>query len=237
MTVTPKATASGNGKHFFYNNIAASATSAAVTKSGSCDLTYTSGAVNSSVGSYATSSYTRTYTLASSQNGFTKVNASTGALTATARGTTIGNARTSANVTSVLTITITHNSAYSGGGTVTGSMTSVNTCTQEGNYVTGLTVVTAPSVGYPLIPASGGTVAETGDNGTVRFAYSSKSTGTTIPSSTYGTLTYPKVYKMTNGNSFWLKDASTGQISATTRGATTGTSRTSSSITKTVTYT
>ncbi len=237
------ASGSSSPTHFKYNNIAASATTATITGQGGGEYTFTSGSkLKNSSGSPSfggTATYTRSnFSLASSQNGFTAVNSSTGVLTATSRGTNIGNARTSAEVTGKLVITYTHPTAYSAGGTVTSpAYTSTATCTQNGNYVTTITVTTDPNISYDTIHASGGTANETGTDGAVKYTFSSGQESSTAPGSSYGSLTTSKTYAMANGNGFYLKSTSTGQVSADTKGTTESTTTISNTITKTVTYT
>lgn len=91
-----------------YSNIAPNATSASVTSATLIGTyTYSSGSTTlvSPGSAYGTLVISQVYSLASSQNGFTAVNSSTGALTATALGTTISNARTSAEVTQTSNVT------------------------------------------------------------------------------------------------------------------------------------
>lgn len=91
-----------------YSNIAPNATSASVTRATLIGTyTYSSGSTTLTPpgSAYGTLVISQVYSLASSQNGFTAVNSSTGALTATALGTTISNARTSAEVTQTSNVT------------------------------------------------------------------------------------------------------------------------------------
>lgn len=143
--IEPKDSSGGTGSHFSYANIGPGDTSASPTMSGGATYTFTSGSTMfSSSGSPSfggTASYSRTYSLGAVQNGFRSVNSSTGVLTATSMGTNVLSARTSGTVTSVLTVTYTHESSYSSGGTVTSSTkSSTATCTQNANAVTGLTL-------------------------------------------------------------------------------------------------
>ena len=70
-------------------------------------FTFTSGASTTTTpdAKYGSVSISAVYTLDAVQNGFTAVNSSTGTLTATALGTTISNARTSAEVTQTSNVT------------------------------------------------------------------------------------------------------------------------------------
>ena len=137
--VAPRA--SSGTTHIAYADIGPGATSAPVTTNGGATYTFTSGDTSTSVpgSSYGSVTYSRTYTLGSVQNGFTAVNSS-GTLTVTSKGTTVGGPWTSGNVTSVLTVTWTHSSTYSAGGTKSGTMTSTVTCTQTANALTNLSI-------------------------------------------------------------------------------------------------
>ena len=135
----------GTGNHFSYANITAGATSASPSLTGGATYTFTSGSTKfESSGSPSfggTATYTRSYSLGTVQNGFTAVNATSGVLTATSRGTTPGDARTSGTVTGTLVVKYTHASSYSAGGTVTApTYTSTATCTQAANALTGLAI-------------------------------------------------------------------------------------------------
>ena len=137
--VAPRA--SSGTTHIAYADIGPGATSAPVTTNGGATYTFTSGSTSTSVPStsYGSVTYSRTYTLESVQNGFTAVNSS-GTLTVTSKGTTVGGPWTSGNVKSVLTVTWTHSSSYSAGGTKSGTMTSTVTCTQTANALTSLSI-------------------------------------------------------------------------------------------------
>lgn len=232
-----------NGTHFAYANIAPGATSAPMAGARGGIYTFTSGGVSplwysTNVGSWGSVSTVDTFTLASSQNGFTAVDATSGTLTATSLGTTISNARTSAKVTGSYYLIFTPNSTYSGNGTITSSTyTSTGTCTQNGNYVTAITVYSNPVVAIAQFPASGGSKTDTGRIGAVRYRYTSGSNDTTVPAATYGALTTSAAYTMTNGNGFFLTNATNGTVSAQTKGTTVTGATTSNTITKSVTYT
>lgn len=161
-------------------------------------------------------------------------------MASTSLGTTISNARKSGNVTATYYIIFTPNSTYSENGTITSSTyTSTATCTQDGNYVTAITVSTNPTVVYASFHASGGTKNDIGVSGGVRYHFSSGQETIATPSSTYGTLTFSTNggYSMTNGNGFSLTNNSVGTVSAATKGTRITGETTSNTITKTVTYT
>lgn len=132
------------GSSFQYANISAGATSASPSVSGgSVKFTFSSGSTSTSAPASTYGAYTTvtTYALGSVVNGFTAVNSSTGVLTATSRGTSIGAARTSGVVTRTLTATWTPTSAYSAGGVKTYTGHTTATCTQALNTITSFTYV------------------------------------------------------------------------------------------------
>lgn len=336
---------------FSYSKISPSATSAAPSLNGSCTLTFTSGSTLtvssvSNAPTNTTMTATRAYTLAESKNGFTAVNASTGVLTATNMGKTIGS-RTSATVTGTLVWKLTHASSYGGavvtsdngtktatctqgdnvitygvptitkgayasfaasentktpsattysqvgtytsgstdtyttGGSIeysmptttgftlnstsTGSLTAaargttignprsatitvkvtINgksntatiTATQVGNYVTAVTPA-AITLSYPDIAAGATSSTPTIGGGAVTYTFSSGSTSTTAPSSTYGALTSANDYKLSaSQNGFTAVNKTSGVLTATSRGTTEGDARTSGTVTRTYTVT
>lgn len=135
------------------------------------------------------------------------------------RGTTIGNERTG----SVLV-------AYEG------SSKTVN-YKQAGNYVTSISASGA-TLSYANIFAGATSASATTSDGTVTYTYSSTSTGTSKPGSTYGTLTITNSYALSaSQNGFTAVNSSTGALTATNSGTTTHTGRSSGTVTRTVTYT
>lgn len=204
--ITPKSSSNTDATHFSYANIGAGATSASPSMKGGALYTFSSGSTNfdattsPSFGGSAT--YTRSYTLASSQNGFTAVNSSTGVLTATSRGKTPGAARASANVTGTLVVKYTHTSTYSAGGTVTSSTKSnTQTCTQNANYLTWgdpeLTV-SSPATPYSMT-VSGETKAITA-SATQSATYSSGATDTYTPTISYTVKTAKSGYSLSSNS-------------------------------------
>lgn len=125
------------GSTFSYVNIGAGATSATPTVPGDGLFTYTfsSGSTSNTTPSstYGTKTDSVSYTLGSVQNGFTAVNSSTGVLTATSYGTTVGPARTSGVVTRKITSTWTPTASYNSAGTKTAQGSTTATCTQNQN--------------------------------------------------------------------------------------------------------
>lgn len=216
-----------------YANVGAGATASAAptTSWGNALFTYSSGtqAAGAPASTYGTYSSSKSFTIANkTTNGFTNINASTGVLTCTARGTTIGNARASATVTCKLTMTWTPTSSYNAVGTITGSKQATATCTQNGNYVTKI-VASASSgysthVTYPNITAAGGTSTPT-LSGSATFTFSSGSTGS-APSTTYGTTTYTRTYSYSSlATGFTAVNSNTGVVTASNRETTFGNAR------------
>lgn len=232
-----------SGLSISYNNISAGATtsSAPTINSSGYIVTYkfTSGASTTTrpAATYGGETTSRTYSLGSVVNGFTAVNSSTGVLTATNRGTTIGNARTSGVVTLTNKVIWTPSSSYSAGGIKTATITRTATCTQNGNYVTNLSIV-ASSLSYPTISAGATSATPTMSGGSITFTYSSGSTSGDAPSSTYGTLSSSRVYKLGSViNGFTSVNSTSGVLTATNRGTTIGPARTSGIVTYTATMT
>lgn len=209
----------GKASTFSYGTLGAGAASISptVNADGAWTFTFSSGATSSEAPSsvYGIFSVGVTYSLGSVQNGFTVVDASTGTLTGTARGTEIGNARTSGIVTRKVDGVWTPAAAYNAAGTKTTSASKTATCTQEANSITAYGTPTGRTLAVSDIPASGGTVSSGTLGGTITQSrtYTSGSTdsvsnptvsassysaaisannlGTTIKSKTsIGTLTY-----------------------------------------------
>ena len=205
-SITPKSSSNTDGTHFSYANIGAGATSASPSLTGGALYTFSSGSTkfdtSTSPSFGGSASYIRSYALASSQNGFTAVNSSTGVLTATSRGTTPGAARASANVTATLVVKYTHASTYSAGGTVTSSTKSnTQTCTQNANYLTwGDPVLTVSSPATPYsMTVSGETKAITA-SATQSATYSSGATDTYTPTISYTVKTAKSGYSLSNNS-------------------------------------
>ena len=209
----------GKASTFSYGTLGAGAASISptVNADGAWTFTFSSGATSSEAPSsvYGIFSVGVTYSLGSVQNGFTVVDASTGTLTGTARGTEIGNARTSGIVTRKVDGVWTPAAAYNAAGTKTTSASKTAACTQEANSITAYGTPTGRTLAVSDIPASGGTVSSGTLGGTITQSrtYTSGSTdsvsnptasassysaaisannlGTTIKSKTsIGTLTY-----------------------------------------------
>ena len=125
-----------SGGGISYANIGAGATSANPTLTVFVAIfTFSSGSTTSTTPSstYGTLSSSQTYSLSPIQNGFTAINSTTGVLTATHRGTTIGPARTSGVVTRKITVRWIPTAAYNSAGTIVATASMTATCTQEAN--------------------------------------------------------------------------------------------------------
>lgn len=126
-----------SGGAISYANISAGATSASPTITGSTrNFTFSSGSTTTVTPSatYGTNSPDpENWVLGSVQNGFTAVNSTTGVLTATHRGTTIGPARTSGVVTRKITVRWIPTAAYNSAGTIVATASMTATCTQAAN--------------------------------------------------------------------------------------------------------
>jgi hypothetical protein len=216
---------------FSYPTISAGATSATPTVKGFVGtFKFTSGGSTTTTpeSTYGELTTSITYSLSASQNGFTAVNSSSGVLTATSRGTTIGTARTSGTVTRKITCTWTPTSTYPGN-TVTGTTSPTATCTQALNKCTSISIIAQASVSYStVIPAGGGTTSPSFDCGR-RFFYSSGAYGD--PAGWASSLSY----SMTAGNGFTI-NTSTGVVTATSRGTVVGPIKSSNVIKFTITY-
>ena len=216
---------------FSYPTISAGATSATPTVKGFVGtFKFTSGGSTTTTpeSTYGELTTSITYSLSASQNGFTAVNSSSGVLTATSRGTTIGTARTSGTVTRKITCTWTPTSTYPGN-TVTGTTSPTATCTQALNKCTSISIIAQASVSYStVIPAGGGTTSPSFDCGR-RFLYSSGAYGD--PAGWTSSLSY----SMTAGNGFTI-NTSTGVVTATSRGTVVGPIKSSNVIKFTITY-
>lgn len=216
---------------FSYPTISAGATSATPTVNGFVGtFKFTSGGSTTTTpaSTYGKLTTSITYSLSASQNGFTAVNSSSGVLTATSRGTTIGTARSSGTVTRKITCTWTPTSTYPGN-TVTGTTSPTATCTQALNKVVSATITVAGTLSYPtVIPAKGGTSSPAANSGCI-WTYSSGAQA--VPSG----YTTSVSYSMTAGNGFTI-NTSTGVVTASSRGTTPGAARSSNPISHPVTY-
>lgn len=216
---------------FSYPTISAGATSATPTVKGFVGtFKFTSGGSTTTTpeSTYGKLTTSITYSLSASQNGFTAVNSSSGVLTATSRGTTIGTARTSGTVTRKITSTWTPASAYPGN-TVTGTTSPTATCTQALNKVVSATITETATLSYSTVIPAGGGASSPAANSSCIWTYSSGAQN--VPSGYTALVSY----SMTAGNGFTI-NTSTGVVTASSRGVTPGAARSSNTITHTVKY-
>lgn len=216
---------------FSYPTISAGATSATPTVKGFVGtFKFTSGGSTTTTpeSTYGELTTSITYSLSASQNGFTAVNSSSGVLTATSRGTTIGTARTSGTVTRKITSTWTPASAYPGN-TVTGTTSPTATCTQALNKVVSATITETATLSYSTVIPAGGGASSPAANSSCIWTYSSGAQN--VPSGYTALVSY----SMTAGNGFTI-NTSIGVVTASSRGVTPGAARSSNTITHTVKY-
>lgn len=187
-------TIKGSVGTFSYPTIGAGATSATPNLSAGFGVlfTFSSGSTSSSTpaATYGSLSVPSSFKLSASQNGFTAVNSSTGVLTATNRGTTIGDARTSGTVTRTLTATWTPTSSYNTAGTKTSTWSTTATCTQAANTLTWNTPTISRTTPVSM-PVGGGT-----NNVATGLTYSQTgqySSGSPASASSGGSLSYSVV--------------------------------------------
>ena len=119
---------------FSYGTIGAGGGTMNPTVPGNGTLTYTfSSGSSTTTTPTAGGAETRVITFSmSAGNGFTGINTSSGAVTASSKGTTISGVTTSNTITRTLSATFKNNAAY-GGTTVTGTGSSTTTCSQAAN--------------------------------------------------------------------------------------------------------
>lgn len=219
---------------FSYSPIAAGATSAAATSSHSPKYKFSSGASGTTTpdSKYGTLQTSVIYSIANTTtNGFTAVNSSTGALTATSRGTTYGaSSRASATVTKTLKYTWTHSSDYGGSSVNTGDLTKTATCSQDANLITKLELqnasggaLTAPGT-YSAAEQTQSVANKTAASCGCKVTFSSTSSSTSY--STWVTLTTN--YSWSSNQSYATltsANASSLNVKMAGRGTTTGDAR------------
>ena len=225
------------GGSFSYDGIGAGATSATpkVTEM-TPRFHYTSGQSSAVVPSSTYGTWevpAVAYSLAKSQNGFTAVNTDTGVLTATHRGTTIGNARASATVSRLKSGTWTPSANFNAKGSKTAEDTLTATCTQAKNVPTAITSVPTFSYAAGALAPYGGT-KNVSVSGKVTITWSS---GSTSEESTSGakagfSVQGTRTYSMVAATGFSI-NSSTGAVTAATMGTTLG-SRSSGNVTSTL---
>ena len=206
--------------------------------------TFTSGSTSTTAPSstYGTYSFSVVYSWeTTAQNGFTLHTDSngktTGIVMAPSYGTTVGNARSSGTIVRTGTGIWTPTSAYNGQGTKTATTVLKATCTQSGNYVTGLSL-SGGTFSYANISAGSTSANPTLNSPVATFTFTSGSTSTTTPSTTYGTLTTTQSYSLSaSQNGFTAVNSSNGTLTATSYGTTVGSARTSGTVTRKITST
>lgn len=153
---------------FSYGTIGAGGGTMNPTVPGNGTLTYTfSSGSSTKTTPTAGGTETRVVTFSmSAGNGFTGINASSGAVSASSKGTTISGVTTSNTITRTLVATFKNNAAY-GGTSVTGTGSSTTTCSQAANAVTGYGTPTGRTLSVADIPASGGSVSSGTLGGTI----------------------------------------------------------------------
>lgn len=225
------------GGSFSYDGIGAGATSATpkVTEM-TPRFHYTSGQSSAVVPSSTYGTWevpAVAYSLAKSQNGFTDVNTDTGVLTATHRGTTIGNARASATVSRLKSGTWTPSANFNAKGSKTAEDTLTATCTQAKNVPTAITSVPTFSYAAGALAPYGGT-KNVSVSGKVTITWSS---GSTSEESTSGakagfSVQSTRTYSMVAAIGFSI-NSSTGAVTAANMGTTLG-SRSSGNVNSTL---
>ena len=113
------------------------------------------------------------------------------------------------------------------------SATKPLTVYQAGNYVTAIDL-TGFAVSYSKsVSAGGGTVSPSVTGGSVKFTFTSGSTTTTTPSSTYGSFSSAVSYSGSAANGFSAPNSSSGSMTASDRATTEGAARNSGTVTAT----
>lgn len=172
-----------------------------------------SAAGGSAKGSGGSGTQTVSYTSGDSRAG-TVTCGTYSTVTVSSKGTSISNTTTAGTSSATLT----------GEGSKTATVSA--TIYQAGNYVTGLTL-SGGSITYAEFAAAGQTLTpNTNTAMTVTYTFTSGSTTTTAPSSTYGSLTTSTSFAMTAATGFTLNSASTGSITASNNTSTTSRSTT-----------
>lgn len=179
------------GGSLSYPTIEAGDTSATPTlKENGHSLVFTSGSIGNNIkpaSTFGTFVAIAKYSLGSIINGFTAVNSGSGVLTATNRGSIIGNARTSGVVSRDVIMTWTPTAEYNAGGTITGTGTLTATCTQEANTLSWGTPTISRTTPVSIAATGGTNNVATGLTYLQTGTYSS---GSTTTASSGGTLSY-----------------------------------------------
>lgn len=180
---------SASGTSMSYTAINAGATSSAAPSVSTGTVTYTFSSTKTSTTApsetYGSLTISKGFKIANkTTNGFTDINTSTGALTATSRGTTYGASnRDSATVTCTITYTWTPTSSYNAAGIKTITASPTAKCSQKPNLITALTLTNAAG-GSITTP---GTVTASGNSSLSLASASAASAGVTMTFSSEST--------------------------------------------------
>ena len=197
-----------------------SATYGAVTISGGSvsDIPASGGSVSSMSGISA--SQTVSFTSESTRPGSVSISYST-KVQAGSLGTTVKNRASVGTLTATAT------------GEGSKSATKSLTVYQAGNYVKSVDL-TGFAIAYSKsVSAAGGTVSPSVTQGSVKFTFTSGSTSTSTPSSTYGSLASSITYSGSAANGFSAPNSSSGAMTVPGRGTTEGAARNSGTVTAT----
>ena len=225
------------GTHSFsYAQVGAGGGTASPSHSGQCAFTYTfsSGATSSTTPSSTYGSVSDYYVY-----GGSGVNTTNGTVSVSSKGTDISNA------TTVTTATVSHvwvwtpSSSYSSQGSKSASHTLSTPVTQAANYVTGVTASNnTRSFSYGTASAAGGSLSPSlsGSESYV-LTFSSGSTSSSVPSSTYGSGSWSYSYSGSAEGLFSAPNSSTGVVSVSSKGTTISDVTSGSLVTRYATFT
>lgn len=198
-------------------NVPASGGTVSPSRGTSYIFSFTSGSTSNSTPSGVSVSLDYSYS-GRAANGFSAPN-SVGQMTASDMGTSTGSSRNSGTVTQTAVVTVTHNSTYSAGGTVTGSDTDTDYATQVANSVvkTECRNVTVSITANPTTISAGG--------GTSTLSYSgSYQTRTQYSSGEWSNWSTVSVTPTISGSATGFTRNGT-TVTAANRGTTTGAAR------------
>ena len=152
------------------------------------------------------------------------INTSNGAASVTSKGTNISNQTTF--TTGTMTVRMNGKSKSASAAVP-----------QAGNYVTGISV-SGGGISYANIGAGATSANPTLTGFVATFTFSSGSTTSTTPSTTYGTLSSSQTYSLSPiQNGFTAINSTNGVLTATHRGTTIGAARTSGTVTRNIVVT
>lgn len=166
----------------------------------------------------------------------TSLNGTTGAVTATSRGTTVGNAIT-VTVNAIQNVVFDNPSSVGGSTTPVLQQPATGTCSQAGNYVESLSSYSKTEFSYNQVSAGGGTANPViSEYGVLQLNFTSGAkayNNGTIPSTTYGKLEYSTTYSMTPKETFSSINSNTGAVTVSSKGTIISNTTTSNTITRT----